>query len=95
MSINVKGLSCVSANLVADWTVETSSPDWSIELNTQEDYYTWNESFTATHATLGCVAGDASGDIRCYPIGDVLEQLEQSFNENVECELGEFDTWDI
>lgn len=95
MAINVKGLSGVSVDCVADWDVETSSPDWNIKLDTREDYYTWNEGFTATHKLLGSVVGNEDGEITCYPIGNVLKELEQSFNENVDCTLGQFDTWDI
>jgi len=34
MAINVKGLSGVSVDCVANWDVETSSPDWNIKLDT-------------------------------------------------------------
>jgi len=61
----------------------------------REDYYAWNEGFTATHKLLGSVVGNEDGEITCYPIGNVLKELEQSFNENVDCTLGQFDTWDI
>jgi hypothetical protein len=56
MSINLLGKGYVADGNVADWEL-TEHPDWTIEIETRNEWYTWNESFIATHITLGIVIG--------------------------------------